>query len=47
MNSFFLKFHDENTPRPLFSIDENFNFNHGIEIPFLKTKRVKQNEGFS
>jgi len=37
----------ENTPRPLFLIDENFNLNHAIKIPFLKTKRVEQNEGFS
>jgi len=35
------------TPRPLFLIDENFNLNHGVEIPFLKTKSVEQNEGFS
>jgi hypothetical protein len=36
-----------NTPRPLFLIDEHLNLNHAVKIPFLKTKRVEQNEGFS
>jgi hypothetical protein len=47
MNSFFLRFHDEKTPRPLFLIEENFKLNNGVEIPFLNTKRVQKNEGFS
>jgi hypothetical protein len=47
MNLFFLKFRDEKTPRPLFLIDENFKLNHDVKIPFLKTKRVEQNEGIS
>jgi hypothetical protein len=47
MNLFFLKFCDEKTPRPLFLIDEIFKLSHGVKIPFLKTMRVQQNEGFS
>jgi hypothetical protein len=47
MNSFFLNFCDEKTPRPLFLIEENFKVSYGVKVPFLKTKRVQQNEGFS
>jgi hypothetical protein len=35
------------TPRPLFLIEENFKLSHGFKVPFLKTKREQQNEGFS
>jgi len=47
MKSVFLNFRDEKTPRPLFLIEENFKVSHGVKVPFLKTKRVQHNEGFS